>query len=98
MYLGPGEAIGLFARVQERLRREVDAAIALPTVIVCPPAISLMAMSDIYGGTVTADNVGQFTAVDELDGVGATRATLDEDGFLTIVQQVARAGMGRSRG
>jgi len=34
----------------------------------------------IYGGTVTADNVGQFTAIDVLDGVGATRATLDEHG------------------
>ncbi len=244
MYLGPGEAIGLFARVQERLRQEADAAFALPTVIVCPPAISLMAMSEIadrrllrlgaqnchwepsgpytgelsaamlkglvdyvlvghserrragetdeqiarkvaavaanemtpilfvgedeptaaaaeqaeerlehglahvdvarrpvlvvyeptwaigadepaaaehvrsvvarlkgrlrdrgaqrpqiiYGGTVTADNIGRFTAVDELDGVGATRGTLDEDGFLAIVQQVARAGMGRRGG
>jgi len=45
----------------------------------------------IYGGSVTADNVGQFTAIDELDGVGATRGTLDERGFVEIVRQVARA-------
>jgi triosephosphate isomerase (TIM) len=45
----------------------------------------------IYGGTVTADNVGRFAAIDALDGVGATRATLDEQGFLTIVRHMARA-------
>lgn len=240
MYPGPAEAIGLLARVQERLREEASSPSALPTVIVCPPAISLMAMRDvadrrvvrlgaqnchwaksgpytgevsaamlrglvdyvlvghserrragetdeqiakkvaavaandmipilfvgeeeptaaateqteerlerglaevdlarrpvvvvyeptwaiggdkaaagdhvrtvvarlkerlrdkgtqrpaiIYGGSVTADNVGQFTAIDVLDGVGATRGTLDERGFVTIVQRVA----GRNRG
>jgi triosephosphate isomerase len=50
----------------------------------------------IYGGTVTADNVGQFTAIDVLDGVGATRATLDARQFVTIVEHVARADMERS--
>jgi triosephosphate isomerase len=45
----------------------------------------------IYGGTVTADNVGHFTAIDVLDGVGATRAALDARRFATIVEQVARA-------
>jgi triosephosphate isomerase (TIM) len=45
----------------------------------------------IYGGSVTADNVGAFTAIDVLDGVGATRATLDARGFMTIVEAVARA-------
>ncbi len=243
MYLGPAEAIDLFARVQQRLRQEAEAALKLPTVIVCPPAISLMAMRDmadgrvvlgaqnchweprgaytgeisaamlaglvdyvmvghserrragetdsqiarkvaavaanamtpilfvgedeptsaaaqraqerlerglaevdvrcrpvlvvyepawaigadapaaadhvrevvthlkqcltdngaqrpaiIYGGTVTADNVGQFTAIDVLDGVGATRATLDEHGFVTIVRQMARASIERPAG
>ena len=49
----------------------------------------------IYGGTVTADNVGRFTAIDVLDGVGATRATLDEHGFVTIVRHVARAAVER---
>ena len=244
MYLMPAEAIDLFARVQQRLRQEADSGIELPTVIVCPPAISLMAMCDmadrrpvalgaqnchwescgaytgeisaamlaglvdyvlvghserrragetddqiarkvaavaanamtpilfvgedeptsaaaeraqdrlerglsevdvsrapvlvvyeptwaigadapaaadhvrmvvtrlkqwltdngaqrptiIYGGTVTADNVGQFTAIDVLDGVGATRGTLDEDGFLAIVRQVACAASERPTG
>jgi triosephosphate isomerase len=46
----------------------------------------------IYGGTVTADHVAQFTAIDELDGVGAARATLDARQFVTIVDHVARAG------
>ena len=45
----------------------------------------------IYGGTVNADNVEQFTAIDVLDGVGSTRGTLDEDGFVAIVRAVARA-------
>jgi triosephosphate isomerase len=52
----------------------------------------------IYGGTVTADNVGRFTAIDVLDGVGATRATLDARQFATIVEHVARADMARSGG
>lgn len=52
----------------------------------------------IYGGTVTADNVGQFTAIDVLDGVGATRATLDARQFVTIVEHVARADMERRGG
>lgn len=46
----------------------------------------------IYGGTVTADNVDRFAAVEVLDGVGATRATLAEESFLEIVRRVARAG------
>ena len=45
----------------------------------------------IYGGTVNADNVEQFTAIDVLDGVGSTRGTLDEDGFVAIVRAVSRA-------
>lgn len=46
----------------------------------------------IYGGTVTADNVGRFADIDLLDGVGATRATLDERGFLRIIDVVTRIG------
>ena len=42
----------------------------------------------IYGGTVTADNVGQFLGIDILDGVGATRASLDERTFLRIIDQI----------
>jgi triosephosphate isomerase len=52
----------------------------------------------IYGGTVTAGNVGQFTAIDVLDGVGATRAALDARQFVTIVEHVARADMQRRGG
>ena len=46
----------------------------------------------IYGGTVTADNVEQFAALEALDGVGATRAGLDPDQFIRIVDRVATAG------
>jgi triosephosphate isomerase (TIM) len=45
----------------------------------------------IYGGTVTVDNVERFTAIEVLDGVGATRSSLDADGLLEIVGRVARA-------
>lgn len=43
----------------------------------------------IYGGTVTADNVTQFTGIEALDGVGATRASLDEREFLRIINAVS---------
>jgi triosephosphate isomerase len=49
----------------------------------------------IYGGTVTADNAGRFAAIGALDGVGATRAALGDDGLLAIAQSVARAGAAR---
>lgn len=49
----------------------------------------------IYGGTVSADNAGQFAAIDLLDGVGATRATLDVQGFLRIIDQLWAAGKRR---
>jgi triosephosphate isomerase len=45
----------------------------------------------IYGGTVNRDNVERFARLEELDGVGATRAGLDPDGFLHIVDRVAEA-------
>ena len=51
----------------------------------------------IYGGTVTADNVERLMAIDVLDGVGATRATLDARQFVTIVEHVARSGSARPR-
>jgi triosephosphate isomerase len=46
----------------------------------------------IHGGTVTADNVDRFAVTDMLDGVGATRATLDAHQFVTIVEHAARRG------
>ena len=46
----------------------------------------------IYGGTVNADNVERFAGIELLDGVGATRAGLDAQEFLWIVDRVAEAG------
>ncbi len=48
----------------------------------------------IYGGTVNTDNVEAFAALEMLDGVGATRAGLDPNGFLRIVDRVAEASDG----
>lgn len=48
----------------------------------------------IYGGTVNARNVDQFAGLAILDGVGATRAGLDPDEFLRIVDRLAAAGAG----
>jgi triosephosphate isomerase (TIM) len=39
----------------------------------------------LYGGTVKKDNIEQFAAIDVLDGVGATRASLDADGLLAMI-------------
>jgi triosephosphate isomerase len=46
----------------------------------------------LYGGTVNKENIEQFAALDVLDGVGATRASLDAQGFLTMIDQMARSG------
>ena len=48
----------------------------------------------IYGGTVNADNVESFASLKVLDGVGATRAGLDPEGLLRIVDRVAEAANG----
>ena len=45
----------------------------------------------LYGGSVNDDNVDALAQVDELDGVGAGRASLDADQFLRLIDQVARA-------
>ena len=42
----------------------------------------------IYGGTVNDDNIGQFAALEVLDGVGATRASLDPGTFLGMVDRI----------
>ena len=49
----------------------------------------------VYGGTVNTGNVEELTRVDGLDGVGATRAGLDAEEFLRIVDRVWRAGVER---
>lgn len=48
----------------------------------------------IYGGTVNAENVDSFAAIEALDGVGATRASLDARELLRIVDRVAVGGAG----
>ena len=45
----------------------------------------------IYGGTVNEGNIDALLALDELDGVGATRASLKADSFLALVDRVAAA-------
>ena len=50
----------------------------------------------IYGGTVNGDNVEQFARLEVLDGVGATRASLEAGEFLRIVDRVAAAEGTRS--
>ncbi len=46
----------------------------------------------IYGGTVTKENIEQFAGLDVLDGVGATRASLNAQGFLAMIDRVAGIG------
>ena len=45
----------------------------------------------IYGGTVTDENIEQFAGLEILDGVGATRASLDAEKFLQMVGRIGRA-------
>ena len=45
----------------------------------------------IYGGTVNVDNVEQFTGIDVLDGVGATRGSLEPSDLMRILDRVASA-------
>lgn len=44
----------------------------------------------VYGGTVTARNVQQFAELDVLDGVGATRASLNAQDCLAMVDRLSR--------
>ena len=43
----------------------------------------------LYGGTVNDDNVDALSQVGVLDGVGATRAALEAEAFLALVDRVA---------
>ena len=45
----------------------------------------------IYGGTVNDGNIDQFSELDVLDGVGATRASLDADRLLAMIDRIAGA-------
>ncbi len=46
----------------------------------------------IYGGTVKKENIEQFARLDVLDGVGATRASLDARQFFAMLDQMAGSG------
>lgn len=46
----------------------------------------------LYGGTVTKENIKQFRRLDVLDGVGATRASLNADEFLAMIDRMAFRG------
>jgi triosephosphate isomerase (TIM) len=45
----------------------------------------------LYGGTVSPRTIDRFLRLEVLDGVGATRASLDPEGFLAMVDRVASA-------
>ncbi len=42
----------------------------------------------LYGGTVSETNIDEFARLEVLDGVGATRASLDPKRFLTMVDRL----------
>jgi triosephosphate isomerase len=46
----------------------------------------------LYGGTVNKNNITQFTQLDALDGVGATRASLNTQEFLAMIDHIASSG------
>jgi triosephosphate isomerase len=46
----------------------------------------------LYGGTVNKKNIKQFVRLDALDGVGATRASLNSQEFLAMIDRMASSG------
>jgi len=44
----------------------------------------------LYGGAVADENIDELARLEMLDGVGATRASLDPDRFLRIIDRVVR--------
>ncbi len=62
--------------IREELRRLHGADVALETRI-------------LYGGSVTADNIGEFIAQGEIDGALVGGASLKADEFVSIVEQSA---------
>jgi len=43
----------------------------------------------LYGGTVKKENIEEFTRLDVLDGVGATRASLNTQSFLAMIDRMS---------
>ena len=43
----------------------------------------------LYGGAVDENDIDQLLSLENLDGVGATRAALDAESFLNIIDRVA---------
>ena len=75
---------------RDRIRRAVDHLKAALAELGTPEPVVL------YGGAVDEDDLDQLLSLENLDGVGATRATLDADTFLHIIDRVAsRQGSGR---
>jgi triosephosphate isomerase len=75
--------------------RPADAEHVSETVVGLKDLLRRLGASDpevLYGGTVQKDNIEQFAALDVLDGVGATRASLDAAGFLAMIDQMASSG------
>ena len=46
----------------------------------------------VYGGTVSEETIEEFADLPVLDGVGATRASLDPDKFLAMVDRLTVSG------
>lgn len=73
------EASITVALIRGELRRLYGAEMALGTRI-------------LYGGSVTADNIGEFVTQQEIDGALVGGASLKADEFVSIVEQSATAG------
>ena len=43
----------------------------------------------LYGGSVTADNIGELITMEDIDGALVGGASLKSDGFLGIIQKIA---------
>jgi triosephosphate isomerase (TIM) len=51
--------------------------------------LGMLSPQVLYGGTVAKENINQFCRLDVLDGVGATRASLNAQGFLAMIDRMA---------
>ena len=50
----------------------------------------------LYGGSVNTDNIGQIMSIGEVDGAAATRASIDPEGFLALIEVVAAEARSRN--